>query len=159
MTVKITSQLSLNSLQIERRVYRIGRWLLAGKSLHEIRCFASNLWGLSKVQVNRYINRALRDFKAEFKKKRRGGKAYHLARRRDLYSKALKAKDYRTCLAIVADISKLEGTYPEEKGKPLNIEELIIKIEDKKEDKKEEKINGDDEEQDEEQATQEDDND
>lgn len=151
MTSKPRDQLSLSSLQIERRVYRIGRWLLAGKSLHEIRRHSFNLWGLSKVQVNRYISRALKDFKAEFKKKRRGGKAYHLARRRDLYSKALKTKDYRTCLAIVADISKLEGTYPEEKAKTLKLEDLNIKIEDKRG----QTVNGDNEEQDEEQAAQE----
>lgn len=138
-------------LTIERRVYRIGRWLLAGKSMYEITQLSSNLWGLSRVQVSRYVSRALKEFKAEFKKKRRGGKAYHLARRRDLYSKALKAKDYRTCLAIATDSSKIEGTYPEEKMKTLKLEDLTIKIEDKRE----ETVNGDNEEQAEEQAAQE----
>jgi hypothetical protein len=36
----------------------------------------------------------------------------HVARRKSLYARAVNAADYRTALAVLADLAKLEGLYP-----------------------------------------------
>jgi hypothetical protein len=45
--------------------------------------------------------------------------ARHLAQRQALFARALKAADYRTALAILADEAKLRGLYPEKEIKEL----------------------------------------
>ena len=85
---------------------------LDGAQLHDIRRYASeNNWGVSDRQLERYIEKADRLLIERRQKKWGRMKAMHLARREALYAWALQAADYRTALAVLQDLAKLQDLY------------------------------------------------
>src|SRR4051812_14133276 len=63
--------------------------------------------GLSDSQIARYVQRADDTIAASTKERRRQSLVKHLARRDDLYGKAVNAGDLRTALAIADSEAKL----------------------------------------------------
>jgi hypothetical protein len=67
---------------------------------------------LSERQLRNYVARADRIILASVKEKRTRAIRRHLARRENLYAKAVNAGDIRTALAVLQDEAKLRGLYP-----------------------------------------------
>jgi len=89
---------------------------LDGAQLHDIRRYASeNNWGVSDRQLERYIEKADRLLIERRQKKWGRMKVMHLARREALYARALQAADYRTALAVLQDLAKLQEMYLDER--------------------------------------------
>ena len=89
---------------------------LDGAQLHDIRRYASeNGWGVSDRQLERYIEKADRLLVARRQRKWGRMKALHVARREALYARALQAADYRTALAVLQDLAKLQELYLDER--------------------------------------------
>ena len=82
---------------------------------------------LSERQLRNYMARADRIILASAKEKRARAIRRHLARRENLYAKAVSAGDVRTALAVLRDEAELRGLYPPKRieatgkdGAPLN---------------------------------------
>lgn len=111
------------------RILKVSRMLLAGLSPKEIYqeiCQNVSLkWDVSERQVQRYIRRCYTSWHKDFQKKREANIYYHLAKRRDLYKQAYDKKDWKECLEIAKDESKIMDIYPAEKHK-VGFEEIIV---------------------------------
>ena len=53
--------------------------------------------------------------------------ALHVARREALYARCVNAADYRSALAVLQDLAKLQGLYPEPKSRRL-LREMMGKL-------------------------------
>lgn len=99
-----------------QRVEEVLAIRLDGAQLHDIRRYASeNGWGVSDRQLERYIEKADKLLIERRQKKWKRMKALHLARREALYARALQSADFRTALAVLQDMAKLEELYLSEK--------------------------------------------
>jgi hypothetical protein len=67
---------------------------------------------LSDRQLRRLMARADKVIMASTRQKRRAAIRWHLARRENLYAKAVNAGDARTALAVLRDLAELKGLYP-----------------------------------------------
>jgi len=106
-----------NKIEMEKRILEVSKMLLSGLSTKEI-CYNAILkWDISESQIKRYIRRCYTLWHQDFRKKRKAGLDYHLAKRRDLYKKAYDKKDWKTCLEIAKDEAKIMDIYPTEKIK------------------------------------------
>jgi len=104
-----------NKVEIDKRILIISKLLLSGESTKSI-CYNATLkWSISESQAKRYIRACYALWKRDFEKKRKAGLSYHLSKRRDLYAKAYKQKDWPTCLAIAKDEAKIMDCYPSER--------------------------------------------
>jgi len=104
-----------NKIEIDKRILIVSKLLLSGESTKSI-CYNATLkWDISESQVKRYIRACYTLWKRDFEKKRKAGLSYHLSKRRDLYAKAYKQKDWPTCLAIAKDEAKIMDCYPSER--------------------------------------------
>jgi hypothetical protein len=94
------------------RVDEVLRIRLDGAQFHDVVQYASEKeWGVSPRQVGNYIRKA-DDLIAERQDKgRRRIIARHMARRESLYARSVNAADYRTALATLSDLAKLQGLY------------------------------------------------
>ncbi len=101
---------------ILQRVEEVLAIRIDGAQLHDIRRYASEKeWGVSDRQLERYIEKADRLLIERRQKKWGRMKAMHLARREALYARALQAADYRTALAVLQDLAKLQDLYMDER--------------------------------------------
>ena len=89
--------------------------LLTGESNKNILQYASLNWNITDRQTQTYIKQCYERWYIDFEAKRRANLSYHLAKRADLYFQAYKKKDWKTCLEICKDESKLMDTYPSER--------------------------------------------
>jgi len=109
-----------DNAEILKRVEEVLRIRIDGAQFHEIREYAvEKQWNVSDTQLRRYVQRADELLVERQDKSRKQVIARHLAQRQALYSRAVKAADYRTALAILADEAKLRGLYPEKEIKEL----------------------------------------
>jgi hypothetical protein len=98
---------------VKLRVEQVLRLLLDGAQFHDVCQFATeNGWVLKERQVRRYMAKANDLLVLRQKDGRRKALARHSARREALYARALKAGDYRTALAVLDSLAKLQGLYP-----------------------------------------------
>lgn len=67
--------------------------------------------------VESYITAANLLIQEAFAQANKGGIAHHILKRRNLYARAVQAGDYRTALAVLADIAALEDAYPAKRMK------------------------------------------
>ena len=105
-----------NKAEVAKRIEEVLAIRLDGAARHNIRQYASEKgWEISDRQIDRYIRTADQQLAAALEKKRKLVVGLHLARRESLYARAINAGDFRTALAIIADIAKLQGLYPSDK--------------------------------------------
>lgn len=95
------------------RVEAVLRIRLDGAQFHDVVQFASeNGWGdLTERQIRNYIRRADDLLVERQEKKRKRIIARRLSQREALFARAVNAADYRTALAILSDMDKLQGHY------------------------------------------------
>jgi hypothetical protein len=109
-----------DNAEVLKRVEEVLRIRLDGAQFHDIREYAvEKQWNVSDTQLRRYIQRADELLVQRQDKSRKQVIARHLSQRQALFARALKAGDYRTALAILADEAKLRGLYPEKEIKEL----------------------------------------
>src|SRR5580704_12472780 len=109
-----------DNAEVKRRVEEIFRLRLNGAKRHVILRYAAEKgWGVRVRQIETYISRADEMLVERREKSRKRVLARHLAQREELYYQALKAKDYRTALAVLEDDARLRGLYPDRGLKEL----------------------------------------
>jgi hypothetical protein len=86
---------------------------------------------LSDGQIWRYIGRADKLIAASCRAHGKKLLRTHLARRQNLYAKAVLAGDYRTALAVLRDQAEMQGLYPVKGDKPpgaVNVAAGVVNI-------------------------------
>jgi hypothetical protein len=79
---------------------------------HDIVQYAAEKgWNVCDRQVRTYIERADNLLMERLDKKRKRTIARRLSQREALFARAVNAADYRTALAILSDMDKLQGNY------------------------------------------------
>jgi hypothetical protein len=113
--------------KVAQRVEELVQVILDGAEPHDLRQYVSDRegqpdtpWtlskgdkGLSDRQIRRYAERAERVIAESVRTGRRKVMRRHLARRRNLYAKAVNSGDLRTALAVLADEARLLKLYDE----------------------------------------------
>ena len=124
-----------NELEMEKRILEVSRMLLSGLSTREILHLASQKWDISERQTKTYIRRCYILWRQDFKKKRKAGLDYHLAKREVLYNKNFNRGDFNACLEVAKDEARLEGLYVERKevGTPGSFAEWVKAVKEEKE--------------------------
>jgi hypothetical protein len=98
--------------EVTRRVEEVLRLRLDGAMYHDVMQYASEKrWGVSERQVATYLRRADDLLIERQETKRRRVIARRLAQRESLFARAVQAADYRTALAVLADMDRLQGHY------------------------------------------------
>jgi hypothetical protein len=98
--------------EVARRVEDVLRIRLDGAQYHDVLQYsAENGWGLKERQIREYIARADDLLVERLEKKRKRLIARRLSMREALFARAVNAADYRTALAILSDMDKLQGHY------------------------------------------------
>lgn len=118
----VISRVKSNRTEINKRILEVSKMLLTGESNKNILHYASVNWNISDRQTQTYIKQCYDRWYIDFEAKRKANLSYHLAKRADLYFQAYKQKDWRACLEIAKDESKILNIYPSEKT-DLRIEE------------------------------------
>lgn len=104
-----------------RRIDAVLRIRLDGAQFHDVLQFASEKgWNLSERQLRNYMQAADNQLAQDQQTGRRRIIALHMGRREALYARAVNTGDYRTALAVLGDLAKLQGLYGEQAQKVLN---------------------------------------
>jgi hypothetical protein len=118
--VKSPPSKKADNATVAQRVEEVLRIRLDGAEYHDILQYAAEKgWGINERQIRTYIQRAddLLVERQECSRKRTI--ARHVAQRQALYARCVNAADFRTALAILADLAKLRGIYPDQEMKEL----------------------------------------
>jgi hypothetical protein len=126
-----------NDAKFAKRVEEFVQIILDGAEAHDLRLYVSEMqaepdspWALaegekplSDRQIRRYAAKAEEVIAASCRTSRKRLVRRHLARRRNLYAKAVNSGDLRTALASLSDEAKLLGLYdpppaPKPRGDP-----------------------------------------
>jgi hypothetical protein len=100
--------------EISKRVEEVLRIRLDGAQFHDIVQYAAEKgWGLKDRQVRNYIRRADDLLVERQDRNRKRLIARRVAQREALYARALNAADHRTALAVLTDLDRLRGLYPD----------------------------------------------
>ena len=106
--------------EVAQRVEEVLRLILDGWQHHEIlQHIAEQDWGVQQRQAYEYIRRAHDLMVERLDKKRKPMIARHIAQRERLFKRCVDAEDFKTALAVLTDIAKLRGLYPEKGVKEL----------------------------------------
>jgi hypothetical protein len=98
--------------EVARRVEEVLRIRLDGAQYHDVLHYSAEKgWGLKERQIREYIARADDLLVERQEKKRKRVIARRLSMREALFARAVNAADYRTALAILSDMDKLQGHY------------------------------------------------
>ncbi len=98
--------------EVTERVAEVLRIRLDGASFLDVCTYANQKgWSVSERQCGRYIAKADEMLASQTEKRRRRQINLHLARRENLYARAVNAADYRTALAVLGDLAKLQDLY------------------------------------------------
>lgn len=131
------------------RIYKVGL-LLRRKPISFILEYITHEWGLKRSQAYNLIRSARKDWEKYFTNLKHAGRAYHVAKLRDLndmaYSKKvvvgtvdnkqiIQVADLNLILDISKEEAKLMGIYPAEKHEETR-KVIILGRKEKKEDKK-----------------------
>jgi len=100
-----------NKAEIEERKLYVSNLLLEGKETKGICRIATEKWKICRRQVERYITSSYTNWHKQFDKKGVAILEYNIALRMNLYNKSYDGGKYRTCLAILKDMAKIEGLY------------------------------------------------
>jgi hypothetical protein len=98
--------------EVAERVAEVLRIRLDGAALHDVVEYAKEKkWNVSERQLARYLEAADALVVERLEKKRKRVIGLHLARRETLYARCVNAADYRSALAVLTDLAKLQGLY------------------------------------------------
>jgi hypothetical protein len=98
---------------VQERVEAILRILLDGAQPWDLLHYASeNGWSVGRRQVENYARQARKMIAAAHEKRRKKLFVMAVAQRNNLYARAVAVGDYRTALAVLHDLSLLQGLYP-----------------------------------------------
>ena len=90
-----------DKIEVARRVAEVYTLLVRGYSRIEICRYGRKKWGnLSYSQIDRYINRAGKDFLLNIEKNKEMLLGKTVTRLEDVYKKALEEDDFKTCIGI-----------------------------------------------------------
>jgi hypothetical protein len=102
--------------QVHERVEEILRLRLLGYELRDIaQHSAANGWGVQSRQLQHYIHQADDLLARQSQQGREQLIALHIARRITLFRLAVRRREFRTALATLCDLAKLQGLYPARK--------------------------------------------
>lgn len=105
---------------VAQRVEEVLRIRLSGAQFHDIVQYAAEKgWGVNDRQIREYIRRTDDLLVERHEKKRRPLIARRVAQREELFARCINAADFRTALAVLIDLDKLRGLYPEKEAKEL----------------------------------------
>jgi len=106
------SPVKASRVEVAERVEEILKIRLDGAQFHDCVTFAKEKgWNVSERQVGRYIEQADNLLVERQDKKRKPMVARHVAQREALFARCINAADFRTALAVLADLAKLKGLY------------------------------------------------
>lgn len=97
------------------RINMVASMLLSGKRRADIVQYSSEKWGVTDRQVSDYITAATELIRADANRSREELFDEHVARRREVYRRAIARNDLRSALAAAQDEAKLLGLYPGER--------------------------------------------
>lgn len=101
---------------VAQRVEEILRIRLDGAAFADIRdCAVQNGWGLSDSQLKKLIQKSDALLKERHERGVSRTFRLHIARRESLYARSAASADFRTALAVLSDMAKVEGLYFGEK--------------------------------------------
>lgn len=100
-----------------QRELMISRLLMRGAVPNEICRIMAKEYHISRRTVDRAMAKIYKVWSKNFEKELCSGLSYHKAIRMEIYQKAYVKRDYKTCLAIMQDVAKLEGLYIDESDK------------------------------------------
>jgi hypothetical protein len=104
---------------VAQRIEEVLRLRIDGAEYHDVKEYASAQgWGVSARHVWNYMHQADDLLKERLEKDRDRLISRHVAQRRNLYSRALKAGQYAVALAVADSEAKLEQLFP---GKVVNL--------------------------------------
>ena len=90
-----------DKIEVARRVAEVYTLLVRGYSRIEICRYGRKKWGnLSYSQIDRYINRAGKDFLLNIEKNKEMLLGKTVTRLENVYKKALEEDDFKTCIGI-----------------------------------------------------------
>jgi hypothetical protein len=122
-------------LETAKRVEESLRLILLGAEFPDLREYArQNDWNLSDGQLHRYHAKAMELAVNSLERSREKNFARHLLQRRNIYSRAMEAGDWRVALMVVKDEAQLLGLYPESataRDRPvftLNVTEQVVNV-------------------------------
>jgi hypothetical protein len=99
---------------IRKRVDDVLRIMLDGAGFQDIVHYAAeNGWNVGQRQLRNYVRRAHQEIERGTEKSRKKLFLFHVARRENLYARAVNIGDYRTALAVLHDLALLQGLYPD----------------------------------------------
>src|SRR5260370_42095662 len=112
---------------VQQRVAEIHELRLAGAEFWDIREYASAPegkecqrkgppWGVSDSQLWNYIKKSDELLEKTIETDANKNRRKHIAKRSNLYARALNSGDVRTALMVAKDHAELEGVYP---AKPM----------------------------------------
>ena len=101
-----------DAAEVARRVEEVLRIRLDGAQFHDVVQYAAEKeWGLKERQVRTYIQRADEKLVERQDKNRRRLVARHVAQRESLFARAVNGADYRTALAVIDSLAKMQGLF------------------------------------------------
>lgn len=105
---------------VAQRVQEVLRIRLDGAEFHDIVQYASEQkWGVGERQLWNYVHKADGLLVERQERSRRRLLARHVGQRQALYARCVNAADFRTALAVLADLAKLRGVYPDRELREL----------------------------------------
>lgn len=108
-----------DKLTVQKRVQDVRTLILSGAEFASIKAFAADHgWNVTDRQLQRYVNKANKQFAKVSRRSLRSQLGRHLLQRRMLYARANKAGDLKTALSVARDEAKLQGLYPSAKIVP-----------------------------------------
>jgi hypothetical protein len=112
------NKIKATALEVSARIDEVLRIRLDGAQYHDLVQYAAEKeWNLKERQLRNYLRRADELILSRRDKRRKRIVALHMARRESLYGRSVNAADYRTALAVLSDMAKLQGLYPADKPK------------------------------------------
>jgi len=95
--------------EITKRIGTVGKLLIGGKSSTYILQYGSDKWSVSERQIETYIQRARVFIIENVTKEVKYDFSLAIQRLNDLYDKSLENGDFRTCVAIIKEMTNLQG--------------------------------------------------
>ncbi len=116
---------------IRLRVDAVMRIMLDGARFNDIVQYGSDQgWNVGERQIRKYVAKAHTLIERDTEKGRRKRFWLHVAKRENLYARAVSCGDYRTALAVLHDLALLQGLYPDPKRDLLReVRELRRRLE------------------------------
>lgn len=112
--------------EYEKRVNDVYTLILSCASRQKIWQYASNQWGVSKREMDRYIAEATKRLEEKIDQDATALRDKHIRMKQDLYNRAYADKNWALCKEIENDMAKFFDLYPEkESALNLNINRPI----------------------------------